>query len=88
MIFHEASERCYATYMFHRRTCHGTTGTPTHAALTHRTTHTPYLHLPTFALMNGSVSVIGEGHNGFTYCIANLRLPCRVNWTVPDDTHF
>ncbi|MPC61667.1 hypothetical protein E2C01_055742 [Portunus trituberculatus] len=26
--------------------------------------------------MNGSVSVIGEGHNGFIYCFANLRLPC------------
>ena len=46
-----------------------------------------YLHLPTFALMNGSVSVIGEGHNGFINCIANLRLPCRVNWTVSPRRH-
>ncbi|MPC83846.1 hypothetical protein E2C01_078566 [Portunus trituberculatus] len=36
--------------------------------------------------MNGSVSVISEGHNGFIDCIANLRLPCRVKWTVPNDT--
>ncbi|MPC59991.1 hypothetical protein E2C01_054025 [Portunus trituberculatus] len=38
--------------------------------------------------MNGSVSMIGEGHNGFIYCIANLRLPCRVVWTDPDGTPF
>ncbi|MPC17661.1 hypothetical protein E2C01_010525 [Portunus trituberculatus] len=36
--------------------------------------------------MNGSVSVIGEGHNGFIYCIANLRLRCHVAWTDPDNT--
>ncbi|MPD06489.1 hypothetical protein E2C01_102303 [Portunus trituberculatus] len=32
--------------------------------------------------MNGSVSVIGEGHNGFINYIATVRLSCRVNWTV------
>ncbi|XP_045132415.1 uncharacterized protein LOC123516800, partial [Portunus trituberculatus] len=34
--------------------------------------------------MNGSVSVIGEGQNGFIYCFANLLLPFRVTWTDPD----
>ncbi|MPC29048.1 hypothetical protein E2C01_022265 [Portunus trituberculatus] len=36
--------------------------------------------------MNINVSVIGEGHTGFIFCIANLRLPYRANWTDPDDT--
>ncbi|MPC70424.1 hypothetical protein E2C01_064673 [Portunus trituberculatus] len=34
--------------------------------------------------MNGSVSVIDEGHNGSISCIANLRLLFRVNREVPD----
>ncbi|MPC35409.1 hypothetical protein E2C01_028831 [Portunus trituberculatus] len=48
--------------------------------------HRQCTHLPTFAIMNGSVSVIGEGHNSFIYCIANLHLACRVAWTDPDGT--
>ncbi|MPC90867.1 hypothetical protein E2C01_085871 [Portunus trituberculatus] len=36
--------------------------------------------------MNRSVSVIGEGHNGFIYRIADLRLPCRVAWKDPNST--
>ncbi|MPC79756.1 hypothetical protein E2C01_074300 [Portunus trituberculatus] len=43
-----------------------------------------YPYLPTFGIMNGSVSVIGEGQNGFIYCFANLLLPFRVTWTDPD----
>lgn len=58
-----------------------------HRQVEHHHHHYPsvrrYPHLATFAIMNGTDSVLREGQNGFIYCFANVRVPLRVVWTDP-----